>query len=1085
MTARTGVAVGPAVSGRGPMRERVLAIALAPAFAGLAAVLVGVGALPVEEACTAALAVLLAFLPSGWLAPGGWRRRAAESLLLPAAFALVIVGDPTLRRMVLPPLLAVAALGACAAALGRVSDRGRTIACVALGLAVRSATGLGLLGHPPARTVLAVVTVTLLAAAGTRALGARGGMLAALLAGCAPLERAPVAAVLLLAAAAAAVATFVTLPAARERVARGWEPAALAVGVVAAALAPWGGIAVGSGWPAAGLSVVGAGMVALVATPLLPAGVAGAAWLGVASLLGPIGLPPPDRPGFALTAASPEAELPASEGGVYVIETSIANAADVPQGTVVATVAGDTWTIPIRAGDGTAEWAHERTDVRTAAAHSLPAAVAWRPSGSGGDAFWGVAGRISREVPQGTRPRIVRANGLAPRVAVNVATAGDSRPTPPRDWPASAWVLATAVAVAVLQLVSGTWGTPSAGVPWALLAALAVAGRTAVAPLALLAERHGVDLCLAALLAAWLPAAAAWLRRRRTFATAAALLVPLALATPHLTPPLYGDEPYHLIVLDSLAHDHDLDLTNNFDLEHHPYNRIYLGQFKHPPVLAMLLLPGYLFAGRSGALVLLALGGAALTALVARRAQALGCPPSRVRLLVAALLLTHPLATFSTQIWVEVPGALAAIVCAVLLALPTPRRGMIAVLTGLMTAVKTRLAFVTLPLAVLAWRPRRWRAREVRNALVAVGGAVAVGFGVSWATFGHPLGYYRLLTFVPSSVTQPLVALGGLVFDPAGGLAFSAPMLLVALAGVGRLWRRGGQGERALLAGGGVTVLALLHSPEWYGGGSPPGRYLVPLLPAFALAGAAVLAAGVRWRPLASALVPPSILLWWTLVTRPHLSVNPGDGGWWLADALAQRFAADARHLVPSFLRIAPMTFIGPVVVTIAAAAAVWWAHRRSGFARAVARACASMWLLAAAAAVLALALRTDRVVEIEDPQVVKAGGTLVPPPGTFSRFDYPNGWRLENGDGVEVPLNLPHAARLRLEGWLEGAAAAGAEIVASWDGGPAARVVMSGAGPGTVPIPAPASSGRHRLRLALSSPSGGAAVLDRLTVAQ
>mgnify|MGYP000486063567 CR=1 FL=1 len=74
----------------------------------------------------------------------------------------------------------------------------------------------------------------------------------------------------------------------------------------------------------------------------------------------------------------------------------------------------------------------------------------------------------------------------------------------------------------------------------------------------------------------------------------------------------------------------------------------------------MLLLPGYLLAGRGGALMLIALAGAGVVGLLARRTRELGCPPSRAALLVTVLLVTMPLATFSTQIWVEVPGALAA-----------------------------------------------------------------------------------------------------------------------------------------------------------------------------------------------------------------------------------------------------------------------------------------------------------------------------------------------------------------------------------------------------------------------------------------
>ena len=45
------------------------------------------------------------------------RRRAAEAALLPAAYALTMLDDPTLQRMALPPLLALAAWAALGAAL--------------------------------------------------------------------------------------------------------------------------------------------------------------------------------------------------------------------------------------------------------------------------------------------------------------------------------------------------------------------------------------------------------------------------------------------------------------------------------------------------------------------------------------------------------------------------------------------------------------------------------------------------------------------------------------------------------------------------------------------------------------------------------------------------------------------------------------------------------------------------------------------------------------------------------------------------------------------------------------------------------
>jgi len=644
------------------------------------------------------------------------------------------------------------------------------------------------------------------------------------------------------------------------------------------------------------------------------------------------------------------------------------------------------------------------------------------------------------------------------------------------------WLLAAAVVVAALQLFAATWNGSAAVVPWMVLVFGALAARAPVEPLHLLAERLAPDLALAAVVAAWLPAALVWLDRKKVFVAVAALLVPLALATPQLTPPMYGDEPFHLMLMGSLAEDHDFDLSDDLELEERPQNALYSPGWPliHSPALGLLLLPGYVAAGRTGALVLLALMGGFLGVLLARRARELGVGEVRVRLLVLATAATYPLATFATQIWPELPGALGVAALLVLAARPRGGRFTAAVVAVGAALVKTRLALLTFPVLAVIWLRRN----RALGAVLMVG-AVATVTAVGWLVMGHPFGPYRRLRhLLPSDPALAVRAAAGLVFDASGGLVFTAPLWVGFAAGATLLWRRGGTGEKALLAGCGLTVIALLSSPEWYGGGAPPARYLVAMLPAFVLAGGMVLQRPSRCRRLLLILVPPSVVAWWALITRPQLSINPGDGGYWLADALSRRFAADARDFFPSFLVPGTATFVVPPVMVTLVALAAWSAVYNPRIGTVLRRSWIALWLVASAALVAALTAVPDVVVELEAPQVRRSGGSPVPAEGTVSRYSHRRGWRLDDGDRVVVPLRLREVSEVVLEGWLLGTARRRSELVVRWDDDSAPVLRWRGDDPPErVVLPAPPGTGRHRLEISFFSPPEGAVVLDRLVV--
>jgi hypothetical protein len=1040
--------------------QRAAACASTTAFACLAAVLAGLGAISWPEAFLTSTSVALVFLPLGWWTATVVRSRLAEALLVPAAFAMAMVGDATMRHMVLPPLLVLAIWAAAAVAWERIPNRRLSVFAVLLGLALRAAVGFGLSGFGGLGVGLSVAVAAVLPWIAIRRWGRRAAELAALFGAVLPWQSWPLGAgvVVVVGLALGLMGGFRD----RDHTVAGWVPGLGGAALFAASLASWPGFSVSNvftdhGW--LGRAIV---LAALAVTPRLRPGAAGAVWLAATLVIVPARNPSPEQRAFILTPELGKLTMSAGTGGDYVVDLDVEDngilVGDEPL--AVLRFAGSDHPILARSSD-------QRT--------------VWRPHGLGAGTQWRASGRSQFVVPAGERPVLFRHPGLSDEVILRVQTIGAVRATPPRDWMLPTWLVAAAAVVALIEIASGTWRSSIGLLPWLVLVVGSLVARSSVEPLRLLGERLAVDIAMAAFLAAWLPAARIWLRQRKVFVTVAAVLVPLAVATPHLTPSLYGDEPFHLVVMESLADDRDLDIADDLDLELHPQNELYAPgrPLFHSPALGLILLPGYVVAGRSGALVLLALMGAALAVLVARRTRDLGLHEPSVGVLVIVLAITYPLATFSTQVWPELPGALAVAALLVLAARSRNGRWMALAVAVVAAAVKTRLGLLTLPIAAAAWLRR-----PLRGLIAVVLGSGAV-LAVGWLTMGHPFGPYRRLHhLVPTDPDLAARVLGGLFFDAAGGLAFTAPLLVAALAGVFLLWRQGGPGERAMLIGCGLTVAALLHSTEWYGGGAPPARYLVPMLPAFALAGGLVLSRPLRWRRLLPVLLPPSIVAWWVLVTRPHLSINPGDGGYWLADALSRRFAAHGRAFFPSFLVIDSATLAVPAITVLLALLAVWVAKRRPGVGAFIARAWIAVWLIAAAALVLTLGVRLDRVVEAEAPQVHKSGGSPVPRTGTPARYSHRRGWRLDDGSRVTVPLNLCDRAGVVLDGWLLGTARQGVQLEIRWDEGKPLLVPWSGEGTfERVCLPPPPGDGRHRLSVTLHSRPYGAAVLDRLIV--
>lgn len=516
-----------------------------------------------------------------------------------------------------------------------------------------------------------------------------------------------------------------------------------------------------------------------------------------------------------------------------------------------------------------------------------------------------------------------------------------------------------------------------------------------------------------------------------------------------------GDEPYYLLLTHSLAHDGDVDLANDYREQAWrsfttvpvapqpgdptgPGGAIYS---RHSALLPLLLAPLYRLAGPFGAqLGMLALAAAAAAAgLAAARARWAGRP--RGLLAVWALLaFAPPLLLYAGQFWVEVPAALAvALVLRALARLDSDpqaagagatRSQLLALALPLVALPLLKLRFLALALplgalAVIRLRGASKRRREL--VLLAAAALVVLGLWNAWR-YGNPLRMYagHDLAILSVPVADQLRGDIGLFFDLAFGLFALAPIWLLLLPALAAALadrlpvaarRTHATAPLAELAALVPYILLIGMRREWYGGWSPPFRYGVVLLPAFALLLPALF--GARRPPIALRLLCATLALLSAAIALVYL-VHPAwayslaNGSSRLVDELTHPLTVDLVRLLPSMVRPRPATWIVPLAIATAVTASLLLrgpgsARHSAGIRRGPPRR-RFVWPLAALALLLgccgllfaAAHLPTARI-EFEDAWVNHRGGALFPERWTVDRTRFDGGWAM--GRDAEVAL--------------------------------------------------------------------------------
>jgi hypothetical protein len=325
---------------------------------------------------------------------------------------------------------------------------------------------------------------------------------------------------------------------------------------------------------------------------------------------------------------------------------------------------------------------------------------------------------------------------------------------------------------------------------------------------------------------------------------------------------LSGDEPHYLLTAISLAEDGDLDIADELaSRRYRPFHTLPLdaqgapmadGQHlsPHDPLLPVLLAPATALGGWLAAkLTLAAMAGLLAALLVWTAVRRLGTPLPAAVLVAGAFGLSPPLAVYATQLYPELPAALATTVAIALLTgrLGPPARWALAASLVALPWLSVKYVPVVATLAGIAL-VRLCRRADYRPAvrLVVVLAVAAAAYLVlhqriygGWTPYAaggqFASGEFGVMGDDPDHVARSGRLLGLLV-DTRFGLAAWQPAWLLAVPALAWLLRRRPPGWAALglpLAAGWLTAAFLavrMHGWWW------PGRHTVATLPAAVLA---------------------------------------------------------------------------------------------------------------------------------------------------------------------------------------------------------------------------------------------------------
>ncbi len=452
-----------------------------------------------------------------------------------------------------------------------------------------------------------------------------------------------------------------------------------------------------------------------------------------------------------------------------------------------------------------------------------------------------------------------------------------------------------------------------------------------------------------------MPTLIAWVRKNTAGLTALVVflisLIIFARITPRFISKMWyptGDEPYYLLIAHSLIHDHDIELTNNYDQQ--DYIHYYPGELyprheakttapglylKHAPGVSLLIVPAYALADWKGTIYFYNILGALLAANLYLLAYQIARKQWVALLLWLTLSFSNPLMSYTFLIFPALVSALMTVYAYRRIRLD----GMVAPLTG---NGPVRLLLVGFCLGFMPWLHARflplsmmlllyliWREAQARwAARKATGETGAAPFVRGWSLLARLFAllapvlvcavtlaaYFKVLygTFMPNygdhaGMGEPaewVVAFFGSFLDQQWGLFIHAPVLILAIVGVIWMLKQRRASEVVWLAAIAIPyVLIILTYKQWWGEWCPAARYWVSLIPLAVVPVAHLLSAPIKRGLIALYLFLAAI--GWAIMAAfmfdPHLMYNHPVGSSHLLEWVAG--SAVLQPLFPTYFR--------------------------------------------------------------------------------------------------------------------------------------------------------------------------------------